>query len=200
MNRFARCAGLLDQISDAEKITAVLAGYFREVDCEDAAAAVALLLGRYPHCLLTGEECAILAGAIEGIPSWLVKVSSPVAGDSREVAALLIQDAPSLVPVTPSSLLTALYVIKRSPVEERQRLLRDLWPRVDGQARLVVNMILSGGRLRDVPLASIARALHVAYGVHGEQTENELAGGWHQGSLRGVSRVRRPEGSNRQGP
>ena len=155
MEAFAALFRQLDGTGSTSAKLEALEAYFRSADPADAAWALALLLGKRRRRLITGRRLREICLAATQLPEWLFEACHAQVGDSAETVALLWQQQPS-----PALALGAeahqplshwmgstLPVLASLQGEEQAAAVEACWRGLEGDHLLLVNKLLSGGRV-----------------------------------------------------
>jgi DNA ligase-1 len=192
MRRFTRLYLDLDATNSTNEKVSLLEEYLRGTPDEDAAWAVALLLGERPKGGASTGALRRLALEVTGIPEWLLGESYAAVGDFSETVALL-------VPGGGRGEGEPLHVTMRERVlpltsadeRERERLIRDAWEVFGARERLVYHKLARGGFRVGVQKKLVARALAAVAGVDAAEMMLRLSapirpeGGWYRALLDG---------------
>ncbi|HZW11171.1 MAG TPA: ATP-dependent DNA ligase [Phycisphaerales bacterium] len=192
MRRFTRLYLDLDATNSTNEKVALLEEYLRGTPDDDAAWAVALLLGERPKGGASTRALRRLALGVTGLPEWLLGESYAAVGDLSETVALL-------VPGAGRSLSEPLHVTMRERVlplagadeRERERLIREAWEAFGPRERLVYHKLARGSFRVGVQKKLVARALAGVAGVDPGEMTLRLSGpirpegAWYRALLEG---------------
>lgn len=192
MRRFTRLYLDLDATNSTNEKVALLEEYLRGASDEDAAWAVALLLGERPKGGASTSALRKLALEATGLPEWLLGESYAAVGDLSETVALL-------VPGAGEGSGEPLHVTMRERVvplagatqAERERMIREAWRVFGPRERLVYHKLARGGFRVGVHKRLVARALAAVAGVGAQEMALRLSGpirpeaAWYRGLLEG---------------
>ncbi|HEY0867113.1 MAG TPA: ATP-dependent DNA ligase [Fimbriimonas sp.] len=180
MKRFARLYNDIDSTNKTSEKVAAMVDYFRSAPPEDAAWAIAFLVGRRPKRLVTAPRLALWATERAGIPDWLFQESLDAVGDLAETIALVLpadvlheEDLPLHRWVEDRLLPLA------SLMEELQKgAILDAWDRLDRRQCLVFNKLLLGAFRVGVSQDLVVRSVSQASGVPVNVVAHRLMGDW----------------------
>jgi|GEM_PF-4266562 len=150
-----------------------IADYFATVPAPDRMAALQLLVGRRPARLAPKADITAWGCSAAGLPDWLFDATAKELGDPFEVAALSLPDGPGDAPL--SEVVAALDTLRAAGLDQRQQGLADIWARLTGQQRLVVNR-LACGTAPAVDRAALLQGLAQATGCPPHDVAWRLAG------------------------
>ncbi len=178
MRRFAELFHRLDSTTRTAEKVAALTDYFRETPAEDAAAAVAVLLGHRTRRSVTTGELRAWAAEASGIPAWLVEECHAVVGDLAETIALLLPDATRVgEPIGLATLIaTTVEPLARLGPEEKRQAVLETWGRLRREERIVWHKLLTGGFRVGVARTLVARGLAEVAGVDAATMSHRLMG------------------------
>jgi len=167
------------------KLTA-LERYFRSAPAEDAAWALALLLGKRRRRLITGRRLREICLEGSPLPEWLFEACHSQVGDSAETVALLwaqrdqsTVDAAAL-PEAPlhhwmEQRLPQLAALQGA---EQAEAVRGCWASCPPEQLLLVNKLLSGGFRVGVSTGLVTRGLARSAGLEEAVLAHRLMGGF----------------------
>jgi len=172
----------------AEKVEA-LADYFRRAPPEDAAWALAFLIGRRRRRAVSSRQLLSWVGEHSGWPVWLVEESYDRVGDLAETIALLVR-SPGAGTDLPLHRLVSERLARLSeiPEPERKALMFGAWDELTREQCFVWNKLLTGGFRVGASRTLVARALAVVAGLPQAVMAHRLMGGW-QPTAHGYGRL-----------
>ena len=170
---------------------AALESYFRSAPPEDAAWALALLLGKRRRRLITGRRLREICLEGSDLPDWLFEACHSQVGDSAETVALLWgQVGPAASPrgsEGPSSILEIplhAWMEQRLPQlaalegQNQAEAVRACWATLPPEQLLLVNKLLSGGFRVGVSTGLVTRAVARSAGLEEAVLAHRLMGGF----------------------
>ena len=170
---------------------AALERYFRSAPPEDAAWALALLLGKRRRRLITGRRLREICLEGSDLPDWLFEACHSQVGDSAETVALLWgQVGPAASPrgsEGPSSILEIplhAWMEQRLPQlaalegQDQAEAVRACWATLPPEQLLLVNKLLSGGFRVGVSTGLVTRAVARSAGLEEAVLAHRLMGGF----------------------
>ena len=170
---------------------AALERYFRSAPPEDAAWALALLLGKRRRRLITGRRLREICLEGSDLPDWLFEACHSQVGDSAETVALLWgQVGPAASPrgsEGPSSFLEIplhAWMEQRLPQlaalqgQDQAEAVRACWTALPLEHLLLVNKLLSGGFRVGVSTGLVTRAVARSAGLEEAVLAHRLMGGF----------------------
>ena len=170
---------------------AALERYFRSAPPEDAAWALALLLGKRRRRLITGRRLREICLEGSDLPDWLFEACHSQVGDSAETVALLWgQVGPAASPrgsEGPSSILEIplhAWMEQRLPQlaalegQNQAEAVRACWATLPPEQLLLVNKLLSGGFRVGVSTGLVTRAVARSAGLEEAVLAHRLMGGF----------------------
>lgn len=179
MQDFVRLYRDLDASTRTTDKVAVLADYFRGADAADAAWVLALLGGRPPRRVVPSALLKRAAGQVAGVSDWLFDECYRVAGDLAETIALLLPPGSGSDERGLASCITdELLPLARCDEAQQVRRLATIWGRLDTDARLIWNKLLTGAFRVGVSRSLLLRGLSEARGIPVQVLERRLAGEW----------------------
>jgi len=160
--------------------------YFRSAPAEDAAWALALLLGKRRRRLITGRRLREICLEGSPLPEWLFEACHSQVGDSAETVALLWaqRDPPTVdaaaLPETPlhhwmEQRLPQLAALQGA---EQAEAVRGCWASCPPEQLLLVNKLLSGGFRVGVSTGLVTRGLARSAGLEEAVLAHRLMGGF----------------------
>ena len=170
---------------------AALERYFRSAPPEDAAWALALLLGKRRRRLITGRRLREICLEGSDLPDWLFEACHSQVGDSAETVALLWgQVGPAASPrgsEGPSSILEIplhAWMEQRLPQlaalegQDQAEAVRACWATLPPEQLLLVNKLLSGGFRVGVSTGLVTRAVARSADLEEAVLAHRLMGGF----------------------
>ncbi|GDX72654.1 ATP-dependent DNA ligase [Cyanobium sp.] len=170
---------------------AALERYFRSAPPEDAAWALALLLGKRRRRLITGRRLREICLEGSDLPDWLFEACHSQVGDSAETVALLWgQVGPAASPrgsEDPNSILEIplhAWMEQRLPQlaalegQDQAEAVRACWATLPPEQLLLVNKLLSGGFRVGVSTGLVTRAVARSAGLEEAVLAHRLMGGF----------------------
>jgi len=186
MRAFSALFQELDGTTRTGAKLAALEHYFRNAPAQDAAWALALLLGKRRRRLITGRRLREICLEGSRLPEWLFEACHSQVGDSAETVALLwAQLSPSApverpVPEAPlhhwmEQRLPQLAALQGADQAEA---VRACWGHCPPEQLLLVNKLLSGGFRVGVSTGLVTRALARSAGLEEAVLAHRLMGGF----------------------
>ncbi len=179
MKLFAELYAALDRTTKTNEKVAALTRYLSQAQPEDAAWAVAFLLGRRPKRLLESRKLSQWAVEEAGVPDWLFGECHHAVGDGAETIALL------LPPAQTSTALPLHYWVEerllplRDADDDTRRLwLVEAWREMDEGQRFAWNKLLTGEFRVGVSQNLVVRAVAESSGIAPEVMAHRLMGEW----------------------
>jgi DNA ligase-1 len=177
MKKFAELFTRLDQSNKTTAKLEALSAYFSEAPPEDAAWAVAFLLGKKPKTSVNATQLRRWAAETAGIPDWLLDECYQSVGDLAETLALLLplagqgSDHPLHWWVE-----ERLLPLKKLSEEDRKISLVQSWRELDQAGRFVFTKLLTGGWRLGVSQRLVTRALAASSGADPNDVAHRLMG------------------------
>ena len=180
MKHFAALFDRLDQTTSTTAKLAALADYFRQAPPEDAAWAVSFLTGRRLKRLINTRELREWIAEASGLSLWLIEESYEHVGDLAETMHLLLQPpAESSDSLGLAELVeTRITPLRDQPPEIKQQAITELWQKLGGSERFLLNKLLTGGFRVGVSKRLVTRALAEVAGVDSALMAHRLMGRW----------------------
>ena len=191
MRAFTTLFQELDSTTRTGAKLAALERYFRSAPPEDAAWALALLLGKRRRRLITGRRLREICLEGSDLPDWLFEACHSQVGDSAETVALLWgQVGPTAKPrgsEGPSSFLEIplhAWMEQRLPQlaalqgQDQAEAVRACWAALPLEHLLLVNKLLSGGFRVGVSTGLVTRAVARSAGLEEAVLAHRLMGGF----------------------
>ena len=191
MRAFTTLFHELDSTTRTGAKLAALERYFRSAPPEDAAWALALLLGKRRRRLITGRRLREICLEGSDLPDWLFEACHSQVGDSAETVALLWgQVGPAASPrgsEGPSSFLEIplhAWMEQRLPQlaalqgQDQAEAVRACWAALPLEHLLLVNKLLSGGFRVGVSTGLVTRAVARSAGLEEGVLAHRLMGGF----------------------
>ena len=191
MRAFTTLFQELDSTTRTGAKLAALERYFRSAPPEDAAWALALLLGKRRRRLITGRRLREICLEGSDLPDWLFEACHSQVGDSAETVALLWgQVGPTAKPrgsEGPSSFLEIplhAWMEQRLPQlaalqgQDQTEAVRACWAALPLEHLLLVNKLLSGGFRVGVSTGLVTRAVARSAGLEEAVLAHRLMGGF----------------------
>jgi DNA ligase-1 len=180
VKRFAELYSAIDATNKTNEKVAAMVQYFSSAPPEDAAWAVALLVGRRPRRAVNSTKMAQWATELAGIPGWLFGECYDSVGDLGETISLV------LPPKDQSGCDIPLHkwMEHRLPelakvLEDRQReLLSHYWMELDQAGRFLLNKIIGGAFRVGVSQELVIRAIAQASALDSPLIAHRLMGEW----------------------
>lgn len=178
MKRFAALYAELDESTSLNTKTAALVRYFVEAPPEDAAWALAFLMGRRPKRLVRSTDLRRWAAEAAGTPDWLFEECYHAVGDLAETVALLLPERREGAAGGLREWVDRLLALGGiEPAAQRAALL-EAWSELGGRERFVFNKLLTGAFRVGASDKLVIRALAQATGVSGDVIAHRLMGAW----------------------
>lgn len=180
MRRFARLCWELAATTSASRKVETLTAYFRSVPEDDAALALAYLLGRRGRRPVTTTSLRQWACEEAGIPLWLFDASYDAVGDLGETLALVLIDTPESAAEPPrltafvAESVTAL--AKAAPAEARA-IVTGTWRRLTSDERFIYHKLIGGAFRMGVAHGLVVRAVAQVTGLDSATITHRLMGG-----------------------
>ncbi|AII49301.1 ATP-dependent DNA ligase [Synechococcus sp. KORDI-52] len=197
MRAFQDLFNHLDQITGTKAKVQALVDHFQEVDQEQAAWALTLLLGKRRRRLITGRRLRDILRDRGGLPDWLIDDCYGQVGDSAETISLLWPAVQERVaasdPGLPSGegdmplswwMDTLLPAISTRSDDDQANAVIWLWHRTPLDQHLIVNKLLTGGFRVGVSTGLISRAIAEAFGLEESLVVQRLMGGFEPSAER----------------
>jgi DNA ligase-1 len=191
MRAFSALFQELDGTTRTGAKLAALERYFRSAPPEDAAWALALLLGKRRRRLITGRRLREICLEGSDLPDWLFEACHNQVGDSAETVALLWgQVGPTAKPLGSESQDPILEIPLHAWMEQRLPQLASLegadqaeavracWAALPLEHLLLVNKLLSGGFRVEVSTGLVTRAVARSAGLGEAVLAHRLMGGF----------------------
>jgi DNA ligase-1 len=179
MKAFASLYDAIDATTSTQGKVAALVHYLREAPPEDAAWAIAFLVGRRPKRLVRTTDLRSWAAECAGIDPWLFEECYAQAGDLAETISLLIPETPTPSDASLTRWVTERLLPLRQMAPEGQRAaLEQAWRELAGTARFVFNKLLTGGFRVGVSDGLVVKALAQVSGVPSDTIAHRLMGPW----------------------
>ncbi len=177
MEHFTRLFTLLDRSNKTNTKLAALIAYFETAAPEDAAWALAYLLGKKAKNPVNATQLRQWAAEAANIPLWLLDDCYLTVGDLAETIALLLplEGQGSNHPLhwwVHERLLT----LKNKPEKDRKRSLIQSWLELDQSERFVFTKLLTGGWRLGVSQRLVTRALAASLGADPNHVAHRLMG------------------------
>jgi DNA ligase-1 len=167
-----------------------LEAYFRAAAAEDAAWALALLLGKRRRRLITGRRLREICLEGTGLPEWLFEACHSQVGDSAETVALLwgqrVEASPADGAANDAAVDEPLHrwMEQRLPQlaalqgEAQAQAVRACWASCPPELLLLVNKLLSGGFRVGVSTGLVTRAVARSAALEEAVLAHRLMGGF----------------------
>ena len=186
MRAFSALFQELDGTTRTGAKLAALEHYFRSAPPQDAAWALALLLGKRRRRLITGRRLREICLEGSPLPDWLFEACHSQVGDSAETVALLwAQRGPNAtvdraMPDTPLHhwMEQRLPQLAALQGEDQAEAVRACWGSCPPPQLLLVNKLLSGGFRVGVSTGLVTRALARSAGLEEAVLAHRLMGGF----------------------
>ena len=180
MKTFAALYDRLDQTTATNAKLSALVDYFRSAEPADAAWAVSFLTGKRLKRLVNTRELREWTAAATGLPAWLIEDSYEQVGDLAETMHLLLPAGRAADPTPSLAELVAkqLKPLKNLDEEHRRAAVLELWQRLAGTERFLLNKLLTGGFRVGVSKRLVTRALAEVAGVDSTLIAHRLMGRW----------------------
>ena len=195
MKRFAAVFAALDGTTRTNLRLAALSDYLQTAPEEDRLQCIALLSGRRPKRAASSTELRLWAAQAAGLPLWLFEESYAVVGDLAETIALVLPPAMAPRDITLADLVAELAALAGRPAEERQAAVLALWDALEGDARFLLNKLITGGFRMGVSRGLMTRALAMATGVEEAVLAHRLMGDWDPATTRFATLIAGEEGA-----
>lgn len=179
MKRFAQLYETVDATTSTSEKVAALVDYLREVPADDAAWAIAFLLGRRPKRLVKSPDLRTWAAAAAGVPDWLFEASYAQAGDLAETITLLVPESrEEVVGAFATWVESRLLPLGAMAPEEQREALMAAWRELSGASRFVFNKLITGAFRVGVSEGLVVKALAQVSGLPAETIAHRLMGEW----------------------
>ncbi|MBU6354463.1 MAG: ATP-dependent DNA ligase, partial [Cyanobacteria bacterium REEB498] len=160
--------------------------YFRSAPAEDAAWALALLLGKRRRRLITGRRLREICLEGSDLPDWLFEACHSQVGDSAETVALMWaqRDPPTADAAALPEAPLHQWMEQRLPQlaalqgAEQAEAVRACWASCPPEQLLLVNKLLSGGFRVGVSTGLVTRGLARSAGLEEAVLAHRLMGGF----------------------
>lgn len=184
MKSFAALWERLDGSTKTSAKVAALAEYFAAAPPEDAAWALAYLLGERPKRLIPSARLREWASEIAEIPPWLFEECYAAVGDLAETLSLLI--APWAGDAVPSDDRGLAWWIEHRilplpdlDAEQQRELVVGSWRGLTPTERFLWNKLITGAFRVGVAKGLVLKALERVTGVRSPVLAHRLMGTWH---------------------
>jgi DNA ligase-1 len=158
---------------------AALVRYFESAPPEDAAWAVAFLLGRRPKRAVSSTRMQLWASQLAGIPPWLFGECYDAVGDLAETIALVLPNGESSADLTLGQVVEQQLRPLAGMSEDAQReTLTRIWLSLGRDERFVFNKLLTGAFRVGVSQELVTRALSQVSGLPPATISHRLMGDW----------------------
>jgi len=191
MEAFQALYDRLDRVTGTRAKVAALVEHFRQSAPEDAAWALALLLGKRRRRLITGRRLREILRERCGLADWLIDDCHGQVGDSAETISLLwpavmddVAPVKAVLPAITSEqplhwwMETLLPAISGLKDEEQTDAVLALWQAVPVEHHFMVNKLLTGGFRVGVSTGLISRAVAQAFELDESLIIQRLMGGF----------------------
>ncbi len=179
MKRFAELYDAIDATTATSVKVSALVHYLADAAPEDAAWAVAFLVGRRPKRLVRAPDLRRWAAEAANIPDWLFEESYAQAGDLAETISLLLPDH---IRTDDHGLAwwveERLLPLAQLEADGQRDALRDAWSTLSGTARFVFIKLLTGAFRVGVSDGLVVRALAEVSGLERETIAHRMMGQW----------------------
>lgn len=183
MQRFAALYLDLDATTKTNAKVAAMVDYFRATPDADAAWAVFFLTGQRLKRFIPSARLRRWAGALTGVPEWLLADCHAATGDTAETTALIL-DSWRAVDRPPTDLPLHRWMDERvlplrDAAEDAQReAMHRYWQDLDRRGRFMLNKLLIGGLRVGVSRTLVTRALAQVAGTDQATMSHRLMGDW----------------------
>ena len=197
MKAFQALFDQLDRVTGTRAKVSALVEYFGAVPPEDAAWALALLLGKRRKRLITGRRLREILRDRGGLSDWLIDDCHGQVGDSAETISLLWPVVmhglspveATLPPITAERPLhwwmeTLLPSISGLRDQEQSDAVIALWQAVPIEQHFIVNKLLTGGFRVGVSTGLISRSVAQAFALDDNLVVQRLMGGFEPSAQR----------------
>lgn len=180
MKVFAALYDRLDRTTATNAKLVALVDYFGSAKPADAAWAVSFLTGKRLKRLVNTRELREWTAAATGLPAWLIEDSYEQVGDLAETMHLLLSagaaDGPT--PGLAEMVENHLKPLKGLDDKRRRAAVLELWRRLAGTERFLLNKLLTGGFRVGVSKRLVTRALAEVAEVDSTLIAHRLMGRW----------------------
>jgi DNA ligase-1 len=185
MRRFAELFETLDTTTSTRAKVDAMSAYFSNVDPEDAAWAIYVLIGRRVKRSVGPAILRSWLSEEAGLPAWLVEETYASVGDLAETIALLVPNAANDGVQSDVSLATwfnerILPLAKESPDQQRRHVV-GWWHELPYRECFLMNKLLTGSLRVGVSRSLVTRALAECLQQPRVQIERALMGEWEPG-------------------
>jgi DNA ligase-1 len=179
MKAFAELYAALDETTKTNAKVEALSSYLARVPAEDAAWALAFLIGRRPKRLLESRKLAQWAIEESGIPDWLFGECYQAVGDFAETMALLLPaaQASSDQPLH-YWIEDRLLPLREAEDDAKRASLVAAWREMDERQRFAWNKIITGEFRVGVSQSLVVRAVAAVSGLDAAVISHRLMGDW----------------------
>lgn len=201
MKRFTQLYTELDETNRTNEKVAALERYFATTPAEDAAWALAYLIGNRQRRAISGRLLREWVTEETGLPLWLVEESYSAVGDIAETMALLLEQADNEEALEPlptngstsnrsssypneQSLnlhdFVTTYVLPLSKLDEDEQraLVKKTWSMLTKQERFVYHKLITGAFRVGVGRTLVVRALASVAGIPKATMAHRIMGQW----------------------
>jgi DNA ligase-1 len=193
MERFTQLFIELDESNRTNDKVAALEQYFREAPPEDAAWALAFLIGYKPPRAVNTTQLRQWAAEEAELPQWLLDECYDAVGDLGETIALILpaQHTGSSLPLH-RVVEDRLLALKALTEDQRRDLVRKTWAEFDARQRFLWHKIMLGSFRVGVSRTLVSRALANVAGIRPAEMAHRLMGTW-QTNAEDYLRITSPE-------
>jgi DNA ligase-1 len=176
---FAELYTALDETTKTNEKVAALRRYMETAAPEDAAWAVAFLIGRRPKRLIASADLAEWAMDEAGVPDWLFAECIHAVGDFAETMALLLPPAQASTDLPLHYWVEDRLLALRGATEETQRAsMLSAWREMDERQRFAWNKLITGEFRVGVSQNLVVRAIAEASHIDQKTIAHRLMGDW----------------------
>lgn len=181
MKHFAALYAALDESTRTTTKVAALTDYFRNATADDAAWAIAFLIGRKPRQVVGSRQLREWAAEASAIPLWLFEESYHAVGDLAETIALLLPPAePGQRIDKPLCAWVQDDLLPMSQLAEPEKKARLLscWGSMSVEERFIWNKLITGAFRVGVSQNLVTQALSKLSGLDPAVLAHRLMGDW----------------------
>ena len=179
MRRFTELYEALDASNSTQAKVSALVAYFQASPAEDAAWAVAVLMGRRIVRSINTRQMKAWAAAASDLPTWLIDECHGVVGDLAETIALVLPEPTAAEPIRLHELITdVLRPLAGQDDATRRATVEAVWQRLDRRERFVFHKLMSGALRVGVSKKLVIRALAQVVGIEDAVMAHRLTGRW----------------------
>ena len=191
MNRFTQLYTELDETNRTNEKIAALERYFAATPAEDAAWALAYLIGNRQRRAISGRQLRSWVAEETDLPLWLVEESYSAVGDIAETLALLLEHGPATAASqsktgeeTKTNKLLHQFIahhvlpLGKLDEDEQHALVQQTWRMLTKQERFVYHKLITGEFRVGVGRTLVVRALAAVADIPKATMAHRIMGQW----------------------